>query len=149
MSRRKRNRQQKGMIVWRTSIAGLLASVLAPAFAGAFPADAATSDADGFLYAYSEPGVPCRWSTNAPDWGDCANNVNAVFNNGYQSTYDKVNLYWGSGYQGAWACIGRGDTWFPLDSGQWIFSWGPGLRGYGESTYNNIASSKWVSRCGN
>ncbi|MDS0140121.1 MULTISPECIES: hypothetical protein [unclassified Amycolatopsis] len=128
--------------------------VVALSFATALPAGAAAapptaSDADGYVYAYTEPGTHCRWSLDAPSWGDCTNNVNAVVNNGFQQTYDKVNLYWGAGYAGAWACIGRGDTWFPLSSGQWIFSWGPGKRGYWESLFNNIASSKWVSRCGN
>ncbi|MBB5857560.1 hypothetical protein ACFQ05_18300 [Amycolatopsis umgeniensis] len=128
--------------------------MLAFSFATALPAGAATapptaSAADGYVYAYTEVGADCHWSNNAPSWGDCTNNVNAVFNNGYMATNDKVNLYWGASYAGAWACIGRGDTWWPLSSGQWIFSWGPGRSGYGQSVQDNIASSKWVSYCGN
>lgn len=137
----------------RNRIVALLTLMLAFSFITALPAGATTAPQmtaaeDGFFYAYTESGVQCRWSGPAEFWGRCQNNVNIVINNGFQATNDKVNMYWDTNMRGAWACIGRGDIWSPLKSGQWIFSWGPELSGYGESVYNNIASSEWVSHCG-
>lgn len=152
-ARSQEGNKRKGSIVLRNRIVGLLALVLAFSFVTALPAAAETAPRmalaeDGYVYAYTESGVQCRWAGPAPFWGSCEKNVNIVINNGFLGGKDKVNLFWDTNMRGAWACIGRGDIWSPLKSGQWIFSWGPDLPGYWESVYNNIASSEWTSRCG-
>ena len=106
---------------------------------------------DGNLYAYRDPGfigLCGAWSWHSSYWPTgCRNQASSIWNNGYPATLDDVNLYWGSNYTGAWACISQGDYWGDLTLGIERFSWGAGLPGYMEPVNNNVASHKWVTTC--
>ncbi|MCS0603577.1 hypothetical protein NX794_20510 [Streptomyces sp. LP11] len=106
--------------------------------------------ADGLLHAWTDPyggGTPCFWGGNADTWGPCRNKASDIWNNGYAVTLDAVDLYWGLNATGAHACIGRGDSWNNLPSGQWRFTYGSGLGGFGQSVNDNISSHRWVDYC--
>lgn len=138
------------------SVAGAGAASAAPATRAAAATALTTNStaaryaapADGYVYAWTEPyrrGGQCRWLGNAATWGGCANNVGSVENRGYGSTLDDVRFYWGAYYEGASACLGRGDMWLDLSIKRERFN--EGVIGYGEPLFNNIASHRWVSRC--
>jgi hypothetical protein len=91
---------------------------------------------------------------NATDWGACANHDMTLFNNGTQATYDAVDVFWGRGYAGAYACLERGDYW--LYATQNVFDHigskgGDGAKdgytGLGEAVGNNAASHHWAQYC--
>ncbi|WP_405590759.1 hypothetical protein [Streptomyces sp. NBC_01190] len=106
--------------------------------------------ADGLLHAWTLPGgggTPCFWGGNSDNWGPCRNAASDIWNNGYAVTLDAVDLYWGLNATGAHACISRGDSWNNLPSGQWKFTYGAGLGGFGQSIDNNISSHRWVDYC--
>lgn len=105
---------------------------------------------DGYIHAIDGANGDCQWLGNAPTWGRCTNAVEEVVNGGDPCNgCDRVNLYWGSDYTGAWACINPQVAW--LDAGTthatFTFDHGSGALGYGEAIWNNIASSKWVGSC--
>jgi hypothetical protein len=142
----------------------IIAAMLAAIAAGTLATATAAMAADGYVYAYDQPygwsrgGDACRWYGNDTDWGNCSwygrtlsmkNRASALWNNGYAGGYDKVNFYWGTGYYGAWACLGVGDYWADLPLGREHFTWGAGKPGYGQVVNNNVASHKWVTQCGN
>jgi hypothetical protein len=139
-------------------IGAMLAATVGGVVATASPALAA----DGKVYAYQYrywQGFYCGWVGNDTDWSTCYDNAgdlhnmlnqaSSLWNNGYAGGYDKVNFYWGKSYYGAWACLGVGDYWADLPLGREHFTWGPGLPGYGQVVNDNVASHKWVTRCGN
>jgi hypothetical protein len=104
---------------------------------------------DGNLYAYNDPnqsGTHCAWSGNAGTWGACENEASFLWNNGYAGI-DAVDLYWGEFNTGAHACISRGDVWRDLSNGQYHFTYGQGLAGFGDNVNDNIASHRWVDYC--
>ncbi len=87
---------------------------------------------------------------NIPVWENgFRNNTIYVSNNGYPGGRDKVNIYWGSHYTGAYACIGPGDGWDLY--GDWFFTWtrNGDRRGHWEKVLDNAASSRWVHTCAN
>ena len=95
---------------------------------------------DGFFNAGNDD----RWPDgvrNRADW---------VRNNGYPGGRDHVNIYWGSYYTGAYACIGPGTSW-DLREGWQRFNWvlDGDYRGYWELVRDNAASHRWVHYCGN
>jgi hypothetical protein len=118
----------------------------------------------GLLYAWQDPGLngrTCWWFNASTNWdniaGDydlnaCSDGSRASFRNQASSVWNDgnsgrpVNLYYHTGYTGAWMCLGVGDSFDDL-SQQW-FSWGSGRDGYHASGDNNIASHRWVSSCG-
>jgi hypothetical protein len=142
-------------------VCAMLAAIAATTLATATAATAA----DGYVYAYDQTygwtkaGDACRWYGNDTYWGDCTwygvkknmlNRASSLRNMGWPGGYDKVNFYWGVNLTGAWACLGVGDYWADLPLGREKFNWALGdKRGLGQSLNNNIASHKWVTRCGN
>lgn len=140
-------------------------AMLGAVLAGMLATASAAGAADGYVYAYDQPygwsrgGDACRWIGSDSNWYDCTwygvrknmlNRASSLWNNGWAGGYDKVNFYWGSNWSGAWACLGVGDYWADLPLGREKFSWYTNdKRGLGESLNNNVASHKWVTRCGN
>jgi hypothetical protein len=91
----------------------------------------------------------CSWYYADANWEDnCGNfrNRASSFQNN-SSSGNAVNFYFNPGYLGAWACLGPGDVW--RDARYNYFSHGPNLPGYMWSINDEVASSKFVSRCGN
>ncbi|MFJ4878452.1 hypothetical protein ACIP93_25050 [Streptomyces sp. NPDC088745] len=142
------------------AVAAGLALALFPAIAsgapvgpddrGAAPANRSTAAADGLLHAWTDPyggGTPCFWGGNADTWGPCRNKASDIWNNGYATTLDAVDLYYGLKATGAHACISRGDSWNNLPSGKWRFTYGAGQGGFGQSVNDNISSHRWVDYC--
>lgn len=124
------------------------AAPAAPAKAMAPAAPSAVAAADGYFYAWIDSNFnnnSCRWSGNASDWGACKNRASSVQNNGYVDTYDDVNMYWGTGYTGAWYCLARGH--YLRDMRYDYFNRGSNKAGYGESMGDNVASHKWATSC--
>jgi hypothetical protein len=140
-------------------------AMLGAVLAGMLATASAAAAGDGYVYAYDQTygwtksGDACRWYGNDTNWYDCTwygvrknmlNRASSLRNMGYAGGYDKVNFYWGTNLTGAWACLGVGDYWADLPLGRERFSWyGNDKRGLGESLNNNVASHKWVTRCGN
>lgn len=145
------------------AVATGLALALLPSTASAAPAPTGASGthrsgsapggaaaADGLLHAWTDAyggGTPCFWGGNSDNWGPCRNKASDIWNNGYAVTLDSVDLYWGVSATGAHACISRGDSWNNLPSGQWKFTYGAGLGGFGKSVNDNISSHRWVDYC--
>ncbi|MFF3591710.1 peptidase inhibitor family I36 protein [Streptomyces sp. NPDC002387] len=141
------------MSLSRFAIAGaVLCSLVAfsPTAAHAQPPNLPDSaNADGYLYAYNDPeleGTRCRWAGSAGTWGSCENEASSLWNNSYYGI-DAVDLYWGEFHTGAHACISRGDIWGDLSGGQYHFTYGQGLSGFGDNVNDNIASHQWVEYC--
>lgn len=117
---------------------------------GSAPASRSTAAADGLLHAWTDPfggGTPCFWSKSVDDWGPCRNKASDIWNNGYATTFDAVDLYYGRAGTEAHACISRGDSWNNLPSGKWKFTYGAGKKGFGKSVNDDIASHRWVDYC--
>jgi hypothetical protein len=86
-------------------------------------------------------------SGNNANWGaGCANDGETLFNNGVPDPYDKVRMYWGSSYYGAWGCLTRGSYW--LYATRNYFDYGAGKAGFGQQVGNNAVSHKWAQSCG-
>lgn len=124
------------------------ASVLTPA-----AAQALETCWPGEFCAYSDDcGIASHWSGNEGAWGNCwINKTDAVVNNGFAGSLDDVNIYYDVGNKGAYACLGRGDSW-NLRTHEQRFTWtrtGSGSQGLGEVVHDNAASHRWVNFCGN
>ena len=146
------------------ALAGI-AVVLTPLAAQAAPtapvpapgADRSVLAPDGRVYAWEHPhggGAVCWWTGNDGNWitcdpgGNLKNLASDLWNNGTPQAVDKVLFFWGQQQTGAWACLGRGDSWPDLTTGWYTFSWGSwGTPGKGDSIENNIASHRWSSTC--
>ena len=140
--------------------AGLVIAALATAAGTAVLTAPTASAADGNVYAFDGgdfDGAYCAWDGADGDWSTCSadgvnrnllNRASSLWNNGFPGGNDDVNFYYDQNQQGAWACLGNGDSWADLASGTRIFSWGPGQRGYWTNINDNIASHKWVGFCG-
>ncbi|MEU3827066.1 hypothetical protein GT045_27355 [Streptomyces sp. SID486] len=117
---------------------------------GSDRASRSAAAADGLLHAWTDPfggGTPCFWEYNSDNWGPCRNKASDIWNNGYATTLDAVDLYSGVAGTEAHACISRGDSWNNLPSGQWRFTYGAGLPQFGKSVNDNISSHRWVDYC--
>lgn len=142
------------------AIAGLVAFV-APAASASAPLDAGQqlaptgTTADGRLHAWEHPragGVHCSWPGNDDEWATCdggnlANKASDIYNNGYANTYDDVNLYYNPSWGGAYACLGRGDSWNNLPQQDVRFTWWPGMSGHNKQINDNVRSHRWVQSC--
>ncbi|MEV0909026.1 peptidase inhibitor family I36 protein [Streptomyces hokutonensis] len=136
-----------------TAIPGVAqASESAPSSPTAIAAGPAGATADGYFYAYENAnygGKYCRWVGNDSDWSSCSpggnirNQASALWNNGYAGSYEDVNVYWGLGYTGAWACIANGYAYSNLAG--WNFP--NNGSGGGETLNDNISSHVWSNSC--
>ncbi|WP_405764352.1 hypothetical protein [Streptomyces sp. NBC_01538] len=106
--------------------------------------------ADGRLYAWTDPhgrGTVCFWTVNADNWGPCRNAASDIWNNGYATRFDAVDLYTAPNGGGAHACISRGDSWPDLTTHQYRFTYGEGLEHFGHTVNDDISSHRWVDFC--
>ncbi|TMR89424.1 hypothetical protein [Nonomuraea basaltis] len=108
----------------------------------------------GNIHAIVDGESDCAWEGNSTRWPDnCRNKVDEVFNDGVPGGRDHVNLYWGSNWNGAYACIGYGTRWNLRGStgAKYVFNWirNGDTDGRGEKVHDNVASHKWVTSCGN
>ncbi|GAA2470359.1 hypothetical protein [Winogradskya humida] len=84
----------------------------------------------------------------------CARTFDGLANNGFKvdSGMEIVRLYHDLGQQGAFVCIGRGETKTEAEDPDLIYNndgAGPGEQdsGYGEPVWRNAGSFEWASNC--
>jgi len=84
------------------------------------------------------------WYVSTPGLGSCANigPSGSIFNNGGTcGGCQDVNLYWGSGYTGAWYCLPKGHYLLYIEQDH--FYLGQGLPGYGPDGSLSARPTRW------
>jgi hypothetical protein len=114
--------------------------------------DRPASVPDGRFYIGCQGHV--HWDAGNDDYWPwyCTNNNQSMSNSGYPGGRDKVNVYWGGNYSGAYACMRPGYSWNAYFSpGMYqTFFWtrNGDRRGIDQSVWNNAVSHRWVTYCG-
>ena len=123
--------------------------VMAIAFAAPALADVKSTDSgalDGNLYVGVSGGGGCKLP-NSGSLGACVNRDISFINRGYTSSKPNAQLYWGSDYSGAYACISPHSVWYKSTSSYKIVfdhrNSNGSTSGLNQSVWSNVASVKW------
>jgi hypothetical protein len=145
-------RRTSRAVIAAAIIGAVIAPVGSPVQAANRPDKEVGVTATGYFVVLAN-GAVYRRQGNDYWWGYWANKNDSMHNDGYVGGRDKVNVYWGTDFTGAYACMRPGDSWYARSTpGSYqTFFWtrNGDRRGLDESVWWNAASHRWVTYCGN